>query len=70
MLDYWTPENRSNTMTRPYVVDENFNSKISSWFLEDASFLRIKTLQLGYTLPASAVEQDGDRTAEDIRECE
>ncbi len=53
VLDYWTPENRSNTMTRPYVVDENFNSKISSWFLEDASFLRIKTLQLGYTLPAS-----------------
>ena len=51
VMDYWTPENRSNSMTRPYVIDQNDNSRISSWFVEDASFLRIKNLQIGYTLP-------------------
>ena len=59
VLDYWTPENRSNTMTRAYPVDENFNSNISTWFLEDASFLRIKTLQIGYTLPSSVMNRIG-----------
>ncbi len=57
VLDYWTPENRSNTMTRPYVVDENNNARISTWFLEDASFLRIKTLQIGYSLPGSLMHK-------------
>lgn len=50
-LDYWTPENPSTTMTKISLEDENVNSRISSWFVEDASFLRVKTIQLGYTLP-------------------
>ncbi len=53
VLDYWTPENQSTTMTRPSVLDENLNSRISSWFVYEASFLRVKTLQLGYTLPTT-----------------
>lgn len=57
VLDYWTPENQSTTMTRPSVLDENMNSRISSWFLYEASFLRIKTFQVGYTLPASVTER-------------
>lgn len=55
-LEYWTPENRSTTMTRVNVVDENRNGRISSWFVEDASFLRIKSIQLGYTLPAGPMK--------------
>jgi len=51
VMDYWTPENPTNTQTRVDVIDENRNARISSWFIEDASFLRIRTLQLGYTLP-------------------
>lgn len=53
VLNYWTPENRSNTMTRAYVIDPNRNARVSTWFLEDASFIRIRNMQLGYTLPAS-----------------
>ncbi|HYW94758.1 MAG TPA: TonB-dependent receptor [Bacteroidales bacterium] len=59
VLDYWTPENRSNTMTRPYVVDENNNARLSTWFIENASFLRIKTLQVGYSLPSSLMQRVG-----------
>ena len=51
--NYWTPENRSNTETRLSLTDENNNGVwYSSWWVEDASFLRIRDIQLGYTLPA------------------
>ncbi len=48
---YWSPENPTNEQTRANVIDENLNARISSWFIKDASFLRIKTLQLGYRFP-------------------
>jgi len=50
-LDYWTPENQSNTMTRISLLDDNQNSRISSWYVYEASFIRLKTLQIGYTFP-------------------
>ncbi len=55
-MDYWTPENPSKTMTRISRLDENLNSRHSSWFTYDASFLRIKTLQVGYSFPDAVVE--------------
>ena len=35
------------------VNDANDNDRISSRYVEDASFLRIQNIALGYTLPAS-----------------
>lgn len=50
-LNYWTPENPSTTMTRASAEDGNRNARISSWFVEDASFLRIKNVQIGVSVP-------------------
>jgi len=55
VMDYWTPENRSTVMTRPSVVDVNDNSRMSTWFIEDGSYLRLKNVQLGYTLPQNSI---------------
>ncbi|EOR95276.1 TonB-dependent receptor [Arcticibacter svalbardensis MN12-7] len=44
----WTPENRSNTIYRANAVGTRV---YSTRFIEDASFIRLKTVQLGYTLP-------------------
>lgn len=49
--NYWTPENPINDQTRISITDENFNGRTSSWWIEDASFLRLKDITLGYTLP-------------------
>lgn len=57
IADYWTPENQSNTQTRLAVSDPNYNARPSSWFVEDASFLRLQSLQLGYTLPKSVMDR-------------
>ncbi len=59
VLNYWTPENPTNEQTRPYVIDVNLNNRISSWWVEDASFVRIKTLQLGYSLPVQFARRLG-----------
>ena len=55
VLDYWTPGNPSTTMTRASVVDVNDNARMSTWFVEDGSYLRMKNIQLGYTLPAETI---------------
>jgi TonB-linked SusC/RagA family outer membrane protein len=58
-MDYWTFENPSTTQTRVTVVDENQNARVSTWFLQDASFLRVKSLQVGYSFPASWLQRIG-----------
>ncbi len=55
-MNYWSEEHPTNSMTRLSIVDENANSRISSWFLEDASFLRIQNIQLGYTLTDKTIK--------------
>jgi len=49
------------TGTQPALSSSVRNSEIApnSFFLEDGSFLRLKNLQIGYTLPSSVTEQIG-----------
>ncbi len=48
--DYWTPENRDAKFPRLAFNNSN-NQQNSSFWLKDASYLRLKNIQLGYTLP-------------------
>ncbi len=54
--NYWTPENQSTEYLRADMDNSNNNFRFSTWWLEDASFLRVKDLQLGYTLPQNALD--------------
>ena len=49
--DNWTPENPNAKFPR-LAFSETNNEKVSSFWVKDASYLRLKNLQLGYTLPA------------------
>ncbi len=51
-LDRWTGEGTSNTIPRAIQNDPNQNNRVSDRFVEDASYLRIKNVRLGYALPA------------------
>ncbi|MCK5135457.1 MAG: TonB-dependent receptor [Bacteroidales bacterium] len=55
--NYWTPENHSTTMTRISTKDPNRNTRMSSWFVENASFLRVQSLQVGYSFPVLFLEK-------------
>lgn len=48
MLGYWHGEGTSNSIPRPSFTD-NGGSRISSIFVEDASFFRLKNVELGYS---------------------
>lgn len=51
----WTPQNHSNTMPQLYFSDFSGSEKVwnhpSTFLLYDMSYLRVKSLQLGYNLP-------------------
>nr|WP_294895141.1 TonB-dependent receptor [uncultured Pedobacter sp.] len=55
----WTPENPNNEYIR---VNATGAGVYSTRFLEDASFIRLKTVQLGYTLPAKVIKRLGFNT--------
>jgi len=52
VLDRWTPTNTDTEVPRAVSSDPNRNSRASSRFIEDGSYLRIKNLAIGYTLPS------------------
>ncbi|QEH42216.1 TonB-dependent receptor [Chitinophaga sp. XS-30] len=59
-LDRWTGPGTSNEHPRLITGDPNKNfTNSSEFYLEDGSYLRIKTLQLGYTLPNSLTGRIG-----------
>jgi hypothetical protein len=58
ILDRWTGEGTSNTVPR-VTTGASSNNLFSSYFVEDASFLRIQTIQLGYSLPKKVIDSFG-----------
>jgi TonB-linked SusC/RagA family outer membrane protein len=56
-LNRWTGEGTSNYVPRAIFNDPNKNTRPSDRFVEDGSYLRIKNLTLGYTLPSSLTEK-------------
>ena len=50
ILDRWTPENRDTDVPRLTTVTTNWNG-ISSRFLYDATYARLRNVNLAYTLP-------------------
>ncbi len=55
-LNAWTPENTNTSMPRAVLGDPNGNNRASTRFLEDGSYLRVKTIQLGYSVPTKILE--------------
>lgn len=54
----WTPDNPTNEYGTFSVDTKNTTSmKTSSYYVEDASFLRLKTLSLAYTVPANFLKK-------------
>ena len=60
---YWRGEGTSNTIPRPVRIgvhtgyDYDYNVQTSTRYLEDASYFKLKTVTLGYTLPESVVKK-------------
>ncbi|TPN82771.1 TonB-dependent receptor [Aquimarina algicola] len=56
VLNAWTPENPTN-QPRAVYRDPNNNARISSYYVHDASFLRLNTINLRYTFSKEVMKQ-------------
>ncbi|WP_310588304.1 TonB-dependent receptor [Dyadobacter sp. CY345] len=56
-VNRWTETNRSTTYARAVRDDKSGNTRVSDAYVEDGSFLRLRNLQIGYTLPATLVRK-------------
>lgn len=58
VLDRWDGEGSTNEMPRATQSDPNGNNRpISDRWIEDADFLRIRNIQIGYTPPSDWLER-------------
>lgn len=58
-LNAWTPDSPNTNVPRAVLGDPNKNNRASTRFLEDGSYLRLKTIQLGYSLQRNALDKLG-----------
>lgn len=59
VLDAWRPDRPSNTTPRVTSGASVNTDLFSDYFVEDASYLRIQNIQLGYTFSQNTVEKIG-----------
>lgn len=57
--NHWSADNRDIYALWPRLSDRNLanNTQRNTWFMRDGSFLRLKSLELGYTIPQRIVER-------------
>jgi hypothetical protein len=57
-LDRWTADNPNPNATYPrFTANYSYNQRFSTFWLEDASYLRLKNLQVGYTFNKSLLQK-------------
>ncbi|MET4075684.1 TonB-dependent receptor [Hymenobacter sp. UYCo722] len=57
ILGRWTGPNTSNDVPRAINGDPNNNLRVSTHYIEDGSYVRLKNLTFGYTLPRSVLSR-------------
>jgi len=48
VLDAWTPKNNKSIIPAVSLLDANSETRISNYYLENGSYLKLRNLQLGY----------------------
>ncbi len=67
VLNAWTPTNTNTDIPRAISSDPNQNSRPSTRFLEDGSYLRLKNVMLSYNIPATALKSLTNGTVRNVR---
>lgn len=61
--NHWSEDNRNMYALWPRLstssIGNSNNSQRSTWFMQDGSFLRLKSLEVGYTIPGKMVNKLG-----------
>ncbi|WP_299666169.1 TonB-dependent receptor [uncultured Polaribacter sp.] len=63
VLNAWTPENTDTNVPRVAYRDPNNNRRLSDFFIEDGSFLKLKNILLSYRLSPKLLAKYGIKNA-------
>lgn len=67
VLNAWTPENPNTDVPRAIGGDPNGNARASDRFIEDGSYLRLKALTIGYSIPLKTLQSVSKGTISGLR---
>lgn len=57
LLDAWTPQNPNSNIPALSRADSNNEKRVSTYFVEDGSYLKLRNIQFGYNLPRKITEK-------------
>jgi len=57
VLDAWTPDNMGSNIPALTTSDTNREGRISTYYIENGSYVKLRTIQLGYNLPKSLTDK-------------
>ncbi len=57
LLDAWSPTNMGSNIPAISTMDNNNEKRVSSFFVEDGSYAKLRTIQLGFNFPTSITEK-------------
>lgn len=57
LLDAWNTNNTGSTIPRLSTTNTADEGRASSYFVENGSYLKLRTLQVGYTFPSSLISK-------------
>lgn len=57
LLDAWNTNNTGSTIPRLSTTNTADEGRASSYFVENGSYLKLRTLQIGYTFPSSLISK-------------
>ncbi len=68
--NYYTVDRPSTEYLRADLGNSNFNNRTSSWWVEDASYLRARDIQLGYNISPAVLNKAGIASTRVYVSCE
>ncbi|MBR1547536.1 MAG: TonB-dependent receptor [Prevotella sp.] len=57
LLDAWSPANPGSDIPAISTMDNNNEKRVSSYFVENGSYAKLRTIQLGYNFPKTIVDK-------------
>ena len=57
VLDAWTPLNYDSNIPALTTSDTNNEGRVSSYYIENGSYAKLRTIQLGYNIPKKVIDK-------------
>jgi hypothetical protein len=57
VLDAWSPSNTGSDIPALTTADTNNEGRLSTYYIENGSFAKLRTIQLGYNIPKSFTDK-------------